>query len=43
MSRRCSVNGLEYREHYEVVHPAQTVGTKQYGRPVSKVITVSNA
>ena len=38
-----SVTGLKHGEQYEVVHPAQTIGTKHYGRSVSKVITVSKA
>jgi len=38
-----SVTGLKHGEQYGVVHPAQTVGTKDYGRSVSKNNTVSKA
>ena len=38
-----TATGLKHGEQYEVVHPAQTVNGKHYGRSVSKVITVSKA
>ena len=38
-----SATGLKHGEQYEVVHPAQTVNGKRYGRSVSKIITVAKA
>ena len=38
-----TARGLKHGEQYEVVHPAQTVNGKRYGRSVSKVVTVAKA
>jgi hypothetical protein len=38
-----TATGLKHGEQYKVVHPAQTINGKRYGRSVSKVVTVAKA